>query len=67
MISNWDTYTCGWDGSSPSDTESPVISLKHFWQKVYLSETRAGVGFLEEKKIKTCLCVQKRIVEIKMR
>ena len=27
-------------GSSPNVTVSPGMSLKHFWQKVYLSETR---------------------------
>lgn len=43
------TYTWGWDGSSPKETESPGTSLKHFAQKVYLSETKAGVGFLWKK------------------
>lgn len=33
------THVCGCSGSSPSVTVSPWMSLKHFWQKVYLSET----------------------------
>ena len=41
------TYFCGWEGSSPSETVSPGMSLKHFWQKLYLSENKAGVGFLK--------------------
>ena len=41
------TYFCGWDGSSPRETVSPGMSLKHFWQKLYLSENKAGVGFLK--------------------
>ena len=41
-----DPYVCGWDGSSPKDTESPGMSLKHLMQNVYLSENKAGVGFL---------------------
>lgn len=32
------TYVWAWDGSSPSVTVSPWMSLKHFWQKVYLLE-----------------------------
>ena len=43
------TYFCGWDGSSPRETVSPGMSLKHFWQKLYLSENKAGVGFLQQK------------------
>ena len=42
------TYFCGWDGSSPKETVSPGMSLKHFWQKLYLSENKAGVGFLQQ-------------------
>ena len=42
------TYFCGWDGSSPRETVSPGMSLKHFWQKLYLSENKAGVGFLQQ-------------------
>lgn len=34
------TYVWGCVGSSPNVTVSPGMSLKHFWQKVYLSETR---------------------------
>lgn len=40
------TYVCGCEGSSQSGTESLCMSLKHFAQKQYLSEKRAGVGFL---------------------
>lgn len=32
------TYVCACVGSSPNVTVSPWISLKHFWQKVYLSD-----------------------------
>ena len=54
---NLKTYTCGWDGSSPSDTESPAMSLKHFWQKLYRSATRVGVGFLKKKhKVNSSTC-----------
>jgi hypothetical protein len=35
-----DTYVCGCVGSSPNVTVSPGMSLKHFWQKVYLSQER---------------------------
>lgn len=34
------TYVWGCVGSSPNVTVSPGMSLKHFWQKVYLSERR---------------------------
>lgn len=34
------TYVWGCVGSSPNVTVSPGMSLKHFWQKVYLSEIR---------------------------
>ena len=44
------TYTCGCEGSSPKETQSPGTSLKHFEQNVYLSDTNAGVGFLKGKK-----------------
>jgi hypothetical protein len=36
----------GCDGSSPNETMSPEMSLKHFWQNEYRSENKAGVGFL---------------------
>lgn len=40
------TYVCGWVGSSPRDTVSPWISLKHFSQKWYLSAiSRIGEFF----------------------
>lgn len=32
------THVCDCSGSSPSVTVSPWMSLKHFWQKVYLSD-----------------------------
>lgn len=41
------TYVCGCVGSSPSVTVSPGMSLKHFWQKVYLSERRPSVFRLQ--------------------
>ena len=40
------SYVWGWLGSSPRATVSPGMSVMHFSQKVYLSEKRLGVGFL---------------------
>lgn len=40
------TYVWGWEGSSPKETLSPWISLKHFSQKWYLSARRPYWGEL---------------------
>lgn len=40
------TYVCGWVGSSPRETVSPWISLKHFSQKWYLSAISPNFGEL---------------------
>lgn len=41
-----DTHVCGWVGSSPRETVSPWISLKHFSQKWYLSAISPNFGEL---------------------
>lgn len=41
-----DTHVCGWVGSSPRETVSPWISLKHFSQKWYLSARSPNFGEL---------------------
>lgn len=41
-----DTYVWGWEGSSPRETLSPWISLKHFSQKWYLSARSPYFGEL---------------------
>lgn len=40
------TYVCGWVGSSPRETVSPWISLKHFSQKWYLLAISPNFGEL---------------------
>lgn len=40
------TYVWGWEGSSPRETLSPWISLKHFSQKWYLSARSPYFGEL---------------------
>jgi hypothetical protein len=46
QIQNVVTYVWGWEGSSPKETLSPWISLKHFSQKWYLSARRPYWGEL---------------------
>lgn len=41
------THVWGWAGSSPRDTFSPWISLKHFSQKWYLSARSPYLGELD--------------------
>ncbi|TNN51367.1 hypothetical protein EYF80_038404 [Liparis tanakae] len=46
ISNNSTTHVCCWVGSSPKETVSPWISLKHFSQKWYLSATSPNFGEL---------------------
>jgi hypothetical protein len=60
------SYVCGCDGSSQRGTLSLLMSLKHLRQKQYLSENKAGVGFLRElKNVKIFfLLLEKSLIEL---
>lgn len=47
-VKHRDTHVCGWVGSSPRETVSPWISLKHFSQKWYLSAISPNFGELHQ-------------------